>query len=348
MSIRILDPADPNSPYLSQCVEVAIGVAADMCALRSVDLLQKPIPVRDLEVQVALFPESMIMFDMTTGDPICPANTEYDAAYGFPIASGETPAVGGRAFYHPGAETVDVTLGCTNLDAINGCTGEGAVKVSGQVNDFLSGVGVIDELTVAVGEPVPSTPSHVLPPMRLTPLRRMNLQWSGEVDDPFKDFACLAVLDDAPQSTTSLVCRRADAADKEIRFTSINDNQDPDFAGAGVRLSKAALDEILLALGTPFPMAGLTVGIVRDSNGNPVSNQTVSTSAGTVQYLSADRLSFTGTRTGSSGIWISTDAALGTTFTAQPTTGTPISRIGGQVENKATIVVLQFTSGVGG
>jgi hypothetical protein len=352
MSIRIIDPADPKAPYLSQCVEVLRSVKRDMCALRRVVLEQTPIPVRDLEVQVALFPESRITADPLTGEPICPSNTEYDAAHGFPIASPDTPAVGGRGFYHPGDETVEVTLGCTNLDAINGCGGGGTIGISGRVNDFFSGVGVTDEISVSIGEPLVADPLWVLPPTRLTALTRMGQLWTTQLEAPFLSHACLAVLDDAPQSTTSVVCRAADEKDTDLSWPTAAESTETDprkRVGFGVRLSKAALDQILSALAlSEFPSSGITIGLVLDRDGIALANQTVTPSAGTVLYLNDTLTMADGTRTSSRGVWVSLDAEFGTSFSATSITGAPVTRIGGQIEGKVTIVVLQFGQGTGG
>ncbi|MBA3464239.1 MAG: hypothetical protein H0T46_30065 [Deltaproteobacteria bacterium] len=358
MSIRIIDPADRVSPYLSQCVEVLPNVKEDMCALRRVVLEQTPIPIRDLEVQVALFPESMIRMDPSTGEPICPAGTEYDAVNGFPIASQDAPAVGGRAFYQPNDEFVLVPLACANLDLVSGCDGPGAVEISAQVNDFDSRVTFNGPMTVSVGEPVPAAEFYTLPTSRLQTLEPAPGQtWAGGVDDPFMGFACLAVLDDAPQSTTTLVCREATAADTLVTWPNPSDAALGKRASAGVRLSKAALDQLLAALSMPsFPEHGLTIGLVLDRNGDAVPNQMVTATAPmgstrpppTVQYFSFDRSMVGGTRTTGSGVWASTDAEFGTTFTATSGVGLPVSRIGGQIDGRVTIVVLQFGIGTGG
>ena len=120
MSIRIVDPTDASSPYLSQCVLVS-PQQGDMCALAGVHLDPTPIPVRDLEVQVALYPATVIPRDPMNPDVLlCPTKVEYSAATGFPVeqAQAPTPALGGRAFYHPGDQAVVVTLGCTDRKSV--------------------------------------------------------------------------------------------------------------------------------------------------------------------------------------------------------------------------------------
>ncbi|MBL0220532.1 MAG: hypothetical protein IPQ07_42520 [Myxococcales bacterium] len=353
ISIRVVDPADPTAPYLSQCQLVPQDRKKDMCSVASVELDTPQLPLRDLEVQVALFPESMIGTD-ANGDPICPSDTRYDASSGFPVASAESPAVGGRTYYHPGDDKILVTLGCTNLMAINeaSCGGVGAIPITAAVNDFDSGVTFTGAMTVSVGEPVVADPFYVLSPQQLHVLDPVPaLRWAGSVDAPFTSYACLAVLDDAPQSTTSVVCRRATVNDLTLDWPSRVDEPDPTRrVGSGVRLSKAALDQMLAALSlTSFPVHGLTIGIVLDPSGNSVANQVVTPSAGTVQYFAGDRATVGGTKTTSSGVWVSTDAPFGTTFsTFGGTPPTTVQRIGGLIDGKVTIVVLQFGGGTGG
>ena len=362
LSIRVVDPADPTAPYLSQCEQVPLDNKKDLCSIRSIELdATKQLPLKNLEVQVALFPGNMITTDPMTGDPICPADTQYDAANGFPIASDQTPALGGRGFYHSGDSTILVTLGCTDLHSVNGetCGGGGDIPVTAAVNDFDSGVGFTGQMTVSVGEPAVSDAFYVLGSPQLHPLERgAGQQWTGSVSQPFGSFACLAVLEDAPQSTTTLACRRATNGDTIFQWPTAANSTDvaEKRVGAGVRLSKAALDQLLIGLSlSSFPTHGLTIGIVLDKNGDPVANQEVTATpppnaTATIQYFAGDRGSIGGTRTTTSGVWASTDAPFGTTFSA---TGgsppSPITRIGGMIDGKVTIVVLQFgTGGVGG
>lgn len=356
ISIRVVDPGDPTAPYLSQCEEVPQDRKKDMCALASVELETKKLPLQTLEVQVALFPESMIGTDLMTGEPICPADTKYDATTGFPVASGETPAVGGRSFYRPNDEKVVVNLGCTDLEAIASCGTAGAVTTTAQVIEFDSLQTSIAPISVSVGEPTPADSSWVLSPFQLDPLEPGPGQsWAGTRDHPFQSWACLTVIDDAPQSTTSVVCRGAGPLDTLVSWPNPADAVSAKRASPGVRLSKAALDQMLAALALPsFPTNGLTIGLVLDQNGIPVENQTVTALppvAGTpvsIQYFDDFRTSVGATRTSMSGAWVSVDAPFGTTFSASSGVGFPVTRVGGAIVGKVTIVVLQYGQGTGG
>jgi hypothetical protein len=122
----------------------------------------------------------------------------------------------------------------------------------------------------------------------------------------------------------------------------------------GVRLLKGTLDDILLAATSKqiFPSKGLVVGLVLDSNGATLAGAKVEASCApncTIQYLSADRqtlTSGTSASTSSNGIWISQDAPYPATFNR--VTPQPVSALGGLVEGKVTIVILQESTMSGG
>ena len=341
MSIRIFDPADAASPYVWQCVSVSPQQDNNMCALTGVDLVSTPIPVRDLEGQGALYPATEIPPDPTRkGELMCPTTVEYNDSTGFPVEQPVTPALGGRAFYHPGDETVVVTLGCTHLDAINeSCAASSLVTVTATIDDFDTRIpvtggpdGLADRLWVSVGEPRVFDNMSVLGASDVRSLARSIdgpiPAWGGDIEYQFRKHACLEVLEIAGQTTAT------------VRCTSVS--LDPHLELHGVWMAKQRLDEILLALGTPeFPAEGLTVGVVVDGAGNPVDGAVVSASGSTVAYLSKQRDAFISGATSTTGIFISRDAAFGTVFSTggpgQPT----VSGIAGLVEGTVTIVILQ-------
>jgi hypothetical protein len=339
MSIRIADPST-NSPYLEQCVEVPVNHDQDMCAISTVDLAPTAIPVRDLEVQVALYPLSVIQPDPNNPTLMCPTKIAYNVATGFPVEQAPTPALGGHTFYHPGDETVVVTLGCTDLAAISAsCAVPDRVKVDATIVDFDTRFTVMggspslaDRLRVSIGEPQVRNSAFVLDTADTRLLQRSRTgpipAWSGEVDLGFHKYACLEVLEDAGQSTATLRCHAASAA--------------PAVTLAGAWMAKDRLDELLRALQLPkFPDEGLTVGIVVDGTGAPVTGAIVSPKQGTVAYLSEDRLGFVaGSATTSAGIFVSRDAPFGTELTAGAPGRIPVSAIGGLVTGKITLVIL--------
>ena len=354
LSIRIVDPAHPLSPFLDQCDEVPAQANHDMCAIGGIDLKEQAVPVQDLEVQVALFPESMVTKN-GLGEWVCPATTQYDASTGFPIASDMTPAAGGRAFYHSGDDAVVVNLGCTDLTPIQACGSTDEVPVLAVVDDFDSRMGFTGPMTVSVGEPASNDLFHLLGPGQLTPLTfdatSTVKKWKGEVSHLPATYACLAVLDDAPQSTTSVVCYDPDP-NNGLRLDWPLPGDDAKHVGPGVRLSKASLDQMLTAIGAgSFPQHGMTIGLVLDQNGDPLANQVVVANSGaSISYFSGDRMGLDlGMKTSTSGAFVSLDAPLGTIFYVQDQgpSGRTLYRVGGRIDGKVTIVILKFTGGSG-
>jgi hypothetical protein len=341
MSIRIVDPASTAEPYLSQCVDVSTNHDRNMCAISTVDLEPTAIPVRDLEVQVAVYPLSVIQPDPKDPALVCPTKVAYNVATGFPVEQSPTPALGGHAFYHPGDETVVVTLGCTDLAAIGeSCATPNLIAVDAKVVDFDTRFTVMggspslaDRLTVSVGEPQVRNSAYVLDAGDTRPLAREAAgpvpTWSGDAAILLTRYSCLEVLENVAQSTATLRCSSA--------------SSDPHLVLTGAWMAKDRLDELLRALQLPaFPDEGLTVGAVVDGAGAPVAGAVVSPKVGVVKYLAKDRTSFVAGGTTSTGIFVSRDAPFGTEFTTggpgQPTA----SGIGGLVMGRVTIVILQL------
>lgn len=342
VGIRIIDPADPMTPFLSQCQTIQNGTD-DLCAIARVDLEPVPLPIDDLEIQVALFPASMITKDPITNEDVCPSNVEYDAVNGFPIEGDTAPALGGRGYYRPGDEVVTVTLGCTNLELLNDpvCEGRASVRVAATVNDFDGGMVIDpDRIGVSVGAPKSKIAGgYELNPGDVTALERTSIfppAWGVSLDAMFGSYACLAVLDDVARSTTTLSCTTATVTDDELDFV-------------GIRLSNASLEQILATLSlAQVPALGMTIGIVIDDDGKPVPNQSISVPPGaSIRYLSSDRTTSAGSTTSGGplgGVFVSLDAPFGTMFST--TNGSPTApkpQVGGRIDGKVTIVVLRFS-----
>lgn len=356
VSIRVFDPNDPASPYITVCKELS---TQNLCSIAAIDLPQPATKVdaQTLAIEMAVYPSAKLSTDATTGQLICPSDVTFDAL-GFPEASiqpcdaatgtcAPTPAIGGIAFYHPGDSETVVDLGCVDLAQLNdiSCTGGVAVTIRASVDDFDTEVSVgsalADQLTVAVGEPKPITLStgdthFQLNSVGLAPLVRATGQsvpgWNGTL---IRELAtlCATVLEDAAGSTTSVRCKLIPSGTYAVEHPTIDTD--------GTRLSKPTLDRILAALGeTAFPTTGLVVGVVLDANGNPVPNLQISASQGSVRYLTADRSGLT-TKTSSNGIFVSQDALFGATFTAS-SGGLTATGLGGVIDGRVTIVILQF------
>ena len=347
LSIRVVDPSRPTVPYISVCEPLARNRNHDLCTLASVDLpTDTELPKQTLEVQVLVWPRSEVI-DPATGEIDCTQTAiRFDATNGFPIDQIPTPALGGHAYFHPGDEQTVVTLGCTDLDALNDpvCIGASTVAVTATVDDFdthvsvsgtVSGIpGLADRLNVSVGEPRlnPTGTSYVLNPADARGLDLLvpnpTPTWGANVDLMFQQHICLEVLEDGPQATTAVACDPVETPPFDIR---------------GIRLSKATLQQVLTTLGmTTFPDQGMTIGIVLDDLDNPSAGSVVTPTSGTIQYLSADRMALVSGTTSASGVFVSVDAPFGTDFTAVGPLGQTVKKPGGLIDGKVTVVVLQY------
>jgi hypothetical protein len=357
LSIRIVPPDEPTESYVSICKAMSNVGPPKLCAIAGPDLPQpdKPIPERVLEVQLAVFPSDVV--PTVDGELQCPIVqfgvnglpvTDVNCSNAGSSACPARPAVGGRAFYHPGDEETLIELGCTELPLLKECTDISRTEVIATVNDFeFPGLDLAtaSHLFVSVGEPVPgSVSNYVLDSSSLHKLERVTASlptWSADfVNLGLTTSYCIEVLEDAPMATRTLTCRSL-----PLDRTKID--------ALATRLRPDLLAQILKAANlTAFPSKGLVVGVVLSSTFSPIPNVAVVPSCATatpackIRYLSEDKQSFTTTATGSSGIWISEDAPYGTTFTRTGQVLTPV--FGGLVDNKVTIVVIQETGGIGG
>lgn len=343
MGVRIVDPSDPSAPFHFECKEIPDNIRENICQLGGVELETYTLPYRDLEVQIAIYPEQVV--DLTGPLPVCPSTATFDAIDGFPItvATGATPALGGRGYYRPGDDLIHVTLGCTDLSQLvsEECGGGVAnTTVKATVDDFDTHLSVdntqANRLDVAVGEPVPSGEDFALRPTDVTPLDRAATAtpvWSRDVPRIFQASACLTVDEDTAGSTTTATCMEVGTIDSQLSLV-------------GVRLSKSSLDQILAALAlAQFPSEGLTIGVVVDG-GTPIGGQVVTSTSGTIEYLNSARTTTAGTATAGGamgGVFVSRDAVYNTTFsTSRLGTGTATA-IGGRIDDKVTIVVLDLS-----
>ncbi|MFT3692528.1 MAG: hypothetical protein QM831_05255 [Kofleriaceae bacterium] len=351
VSIRVFAPNDPNSPYISICKE--LSGQPDACSIASVDLMNPSTQVnaQTLEVSIAVYRADQLPTN-DQGELQCPTGVQFDAR-GFPVQSiqpcvtndlGECdppPSIGGVSFWHPGDDEVVVNLGCTDLSTLNDptCTGESSIPVTASVDDFDTEVSVqpalAPHLGVSIGEPIGitiGTDTHYQLSQEDNPLALTTQMpvpgWSGKVTPPFMS-QCVLVREDAAATTAAVRC---------MPYSSVPPNVDI----TGIRLSKDSLAQILTAIGqASFPTDGLVVGIALDPFGNPMANVQVAPSDGSVQYLSADRTTVTGISTSTNGIFISKDAPFGTTFHATASNQS-VTAFGGLIDEKVTVVILQF------
>lgn len=346
LHLRILSPSDPTLPYVSICEPIPQNAGMDLCAIANIDLAPENLPRKPLEIQVTIWPLEAVLDENGMRD--CQrTQVEFDAIYGFPTTP--EPAFGGRAFYQPGDEETVVTLGCTNVAAVNAptCTGPESLDVTATMLEFenlpfLVTDSVGDGLFVAVGEPelIDGGPEFALIPDTTTPLTRTVQEpptWGGGIkeEDAIDSIACLQSFEVDNPTTASLRCRMVGSAEANLEIT-------------GVRVSKTTVDQILGALGLmTFPVDGMTMGIVLDLNGTPIPGVTVTSTAGTIEYINANRTGIApGNQTTASGIFVSRDAPFGTSFSVALTPAVGPA-IGGRVRDKLTVIHFE-PSDIGG
>jgi hypothetical protein len=224
------------------------------------------------------------------------------------------------------------------------CIGQKTLTVTAGVMDFDTAVSVspatADSLLVAVGEPTfdSGVNGFVLNSTNTHPLTRDPPgpvpSWTAQLDDfaPAAS-ACLQVLEDGVQTTPAVTCTR---------------NLDPERLDlAGIRLAKASLDDLLPILPPPstgiFPLQGLVIGKALQATGAPAMGVTITSDPATAIYYLSDSGTFTSTGpTGTSGLWVSEDAAYGTVFHARLGSTAAPDAYGGRITGKATIVISQF------
>lgn len=358
MSVRIVDPEDTAEPFYSDCLPVPFDTNHTLCSLARIELDDRVLlPVRDLEVQIAIYPASAAVEDPTASSGWrCPTDVKYSASNGYPLEQSPGPALGGRAFYRPGDENVVVTLGCTDLPSIaQSCALPASFRVAATVDDFetlfpVPPDGVASQLRVAVGEPrqldgvytLTSASTHPLPQVVDEMDNRAVASWADDVDLSFERYVCVEVFEAVAETTGVLRCSEVGSAEQ------LGDLH-------GVRLAKDALTKVLGAMGESpsaplaFPQGGLTIGIVADQFSKPIEGMkvnSVNSLAGptTIRYLSREG-TFVDEVTSRTGIFVSTDAPFGTMFY---TSGGPggrqeIAGVGGLVADRVTVVVLQYS-----
>ncbi len=347
--LRVLRPSDPNAPLITLCEDVRTNATKDLCAIAQVDLPVITLPRETLEVQVTVWPRELVV-DPDTGFLDCgKLPLEFDATYGFPVAGPINPAFGGRAFYHPGDAETPVTLGCVDVLSVNqpSCAGQQAIQVTSTVGDFenlpfsvSSSLG--DRLQVTIGEPKPFDDGirmgHVLNSADVAVLDRAVIgptpAWGAGVDLDLQSSACIQVLEDGAQTTSSLRCKAITGVETALDLP-------------GVRLPRSTLEQVLASLSlASFPEGGLTVGIVLDSVGAPVPGAVVNSTGGTIEYVNATRTGLVTGQTSTSGMFVSRDAPFGTIFSSFQIDQS-VNATGGIVDGKVTVVILQFDTPIG-
>jgi len=336
VSIRIVDPNNENQPFDSKCEPVDTDTNNTLCPISGPNLDDIPLPEETLEVQIAVYPADSDQIQYDHGKPICPTDVQYTYETNMPI--GDTVAVGGRAYYHPGDDEVVVTLGCPNLQQLV-CSQLPTTFVSTQVLDFSDGIAISDDdaqnLDVYVGAPTIISNGYALPQgpgLQALTYRGSNGAYTQNVTvmfDPEGD-ACVDVYRTVGRSTSVVTCVPSAQVTSLIRSWYAPDaTLAPIFTAAG-------LDDV--------PDAGIVVGQVVDNGHRAVAGMRVIPSSGTVHYVTSDG-HIVDDATTDTGLFYSLDAPYMTTFTTSDSHST-VSTTAGLIEGKVAIAVLQLDHAV--
>jgi hypothetical protein len=319
----------------------------DICGVGELDTF-RAIPPHRIQIQVAAWRPELVTVAGAGGlaEVRCPsAEAVFSANGNIRPELSPQPAFGGVAEFDVASDAteVEVPLACPDADQLESasCTNSQPTLVTALITDLESTAFLTAEqasdLTVSVREPNVGAPTTLsaADAIRLQPslvggtptffAQIPNFQVDGTL--------CALTLELAPQATAAVVCEAPDPdAAEDMRLMR------PLF------VPRATLDDVLDALGTPFPDPGLLIGRVLDADGAPLAGVTVTPAAGTVGYLSADRTTLGGGATTASGYFVSTDVPFGTAFTAlhaddRREDGSPI---GGLIEGQLGAMVIRM------
>jgi hypothetical protein len=353
LDVRIVRPASPDEAHLASCTLIPRDRKRDLCSIEHINLPARQLPKETLEVQVMIWPrEAVKEVDPSTGELDCreiygrPVSVGF-GVHGFPEEAAPSPALGGRAFYHPGDDLTVVTLGCSDLAAVNRPACAGQIELRAGVTELdapLQSVTpvVAAELLVSVGEPryVATRDHHEWSPLKALDLEAgappgpAEPRWGEAVEVlALEDSLCVQVIGGQGANTATVRCGRIDPAVRQLELT-------------GTWLPRPRLAQILAGLGlTDPPAQGMTIGVLLDEQGAPAAGYQIRTSPDTlVQYLTpTNQVVPGGTATTAAGLFVSMDAPYGTDFRASQGDQLPRALgVGGRVHGKVTIVVLRL------
>ncbi|HSK03266.1 MAG TPA: hypothetical protein VK932_18570 [Kofleriaceae bacterium] len=359
LDVRIVRPSSPDEAYLSSCTLIPRDRKRDLCSIEHINLPAGQLPKETLEVQVMIWPrEAVKEADPSTGELDCreiygrPVSVGF-GVHGFPEEAVPSPALGGRAFYHPGDDLTVVTLGCSDLAAVNRPSCAGQIEIRAGVTELdapLQSVTpvVAAELLVSVGEPryVANRDHHEWSPLKALDLEAgappgpADPRWGEAVEVlAIEDSLCVQVIGGQGANTATVRCGRIDPVERKLELT-------------GTWLPRPRLAQILAGLGlTEPPAQGMTIGVLLDEKGALAAGYQIRTSPDSlVQYLTpTSQVVPGGTATTSAGLFVSMDAPYGADFRASQGEQLPSALgIGGRVHGKVTIVVLQLAGGASG
>jgi hypothetical protein len=349
LNIRIVRPEAPEETYLPLCEPIPRNMNGDLCAVEQINLPARELPKETLEVQVMIWPRAAVKEDPDTGALDCREINGKSVTVGFnidgfPEEIAPAPALGGRAYYRPGDEQTVVTLGCSDLMAVNRPVCAGKIELRASVTELDAPLRPVTaptaaELLVTVGEPryVAGRDEHewqtIKPLDLLPPAPGGDPAWLGAVDVlDTEGTLCVEVIGNRGANTPVLRCGRIASARREF-----------DLAGIWTPANRMA--QILAGLSLPeVPPQGLTLGVLLDEVGRPAEGYRIETSpSAVVQYLNGSGQVVPGAiATTASGLFTSPDAPYDSDVRAYLGVSELAKGIGGRVNGKVTVTVLQL------
>jgi hypothetical protein len=348
LNIRIVRPSSPEETYLPLCAAIPRD-RRDLCSIEQIHLPARQLPEETLEVQAMIWPRTAVKEDPVTGELDCreiygrPVSIGF-GVHGFPEEMAPAPAIGGRAYYHPGDDQTVVTLGCSDLPAVNRPVCAGRVDLVAGVNElgnWLAPVSLQAPIAVRVGEPryAAIRDEHEWAPLATLEPQPAEQRWGTATEGlAVEDSLCVEVIGTSGANVSTVRCTRVDTNARMFEL-------------AGTWLATSRLQQILAGLMfTEVPPQGLTIGVVLDATGQPAAGYRVESSPlHPVKYLGVNYQVVAGGVTTPSGLFVSEDTPYGADFRAYQgllgtTERTRAPATGGRVNGKVTIAVLQLGS----
>jgi hypothetical protein len=348
--LRIVDAVDDTVVYFTSCYD--IPAATDACGLREITIpADVRIPNTMVRVQLVVWSADQIAdFDLPAG-VACPQSANFDAL-GFPQTNLDLvpplplPALGREVYFPVGdREVAVIELGCPNagqLDTLACRTRNINVEASVLVPSNLRSVTAEEatSLSVKLGTPVDRGGMVRLLETELTTLTSSGTsepRWSAVVPGPVDGVRCLQVFEVTSQATPTATCQVA-AVLPSGALPMIGYRVDRDDVTKLIALANQS------AGGKGFPITGLVLGVVVDRGNLPMAGVVVAPTLGTVRYPTADLSGFVVGGTSSSGMFISLDAPITTTWRATASTlaADDGSARGGVIADHVSIVVIHM------
>jgi|GEM_PF-3040858 len=353
--LRVVDAEDATRVFYSECFDLPAG--GDLCGLGDLAIPSgTQIPNRMVRIQLQVWTVDELA-DRPVDAPRCPTDPEFDER-GLPKLDAlvdPVPAVGGEIYFSVGdSEVASLELGCPDLDQLDteACRTR-AVTVNATV--LVPGAGrsvntaEAADLEVSFGTPIVGDDGLTrLPRSELVELEPIagaaEPRWVATVAGPIEGLRCLRVREGEALSTPVASCQVATVLPSaSLPMT-------------GYRLESSQINDLLALADREFdfdgifPIAGIVLGLVVDVDNHLLPGVTVTPSEGSVIYPDATLQGTVLGATGSTGLFLSLDAPIDTSWAAVGSDDTVAdgSARGGLISNHLTVVVVRMRAGSSG